>query len=1141
MNKTYIKSIFQDMKKTKGKIFSIMVMVALATMVIVGLLLSGVSMRKSLSNSLNRYKHPDIIVRSTYRLDFEDKSLLTSEKNIDKINFIKATDLKDGEKIIRVKEYDSSIPKSILADGKVPDKNDEIILDENLKDYYKLGDNITFSYINSDQKKDYEMDRLTYKVCGFYKSSDHFMENMKEVSPLGKSELTGYAYVLKDNFLYDKYHEANIFYKDLSGLEHTSDDYKKKVEEKRDHLEERIKNRPEEVLNKIKKDANKEIRDAENDLDKADKKISDNEKKLSDAEVLLNDGFIEYQNSKDEYETKINDAKAKLDNSRKTLDDGWAKLEEGKKAYNDNKKAFDEKISQAEYDLADKESDINLGFAKLDGPSQEISDAYSELNKTYENSLAKLDEAKASLAMEENLLAEKKSELEALKLEEATEENLIKIQTLEIEIPQIEEALNKAKSEYETNKNLLDEKYSAEKFKLDQALGELRAKEDELTKAKNLLEEGKEELNRQKESGSKELSDAKNDLTANEEKLKNGEIEYQNGISEFNNKKQDGKNQLEEAYSNLLEKQNELDENKEKFKTEKSKAEKDIKNARSDIKDSKEALLSLIDPEYTVESIFDNQGINTYYQNSLNMDKLSKVFPAFFYLVAMLVTLTTMKRYIEEQRTINGTLKSLGYSNNDIAKRFYIYGITPTIIGAIFGAILGRLIILNVIFTAYSTGFKVVDMNVAKSISVILISILVSTVLIALTVRISSKETVREVPANLLRRKAPDSGTKILLEKIRPLWTKLSFMQKITARNIFRYKSRMLMTIFGVGGCTALLFFGFAMIDAIKDTSTIQQNEILHYQAVVMINTSSKKEDIDSVNEDISNYQNLKVYNDRAKLKNDGNSEELSLIVPEDDKKVKDFISLKNLKRNNIDLSDKKVVLTENISKKLGLTVGDTIRVDIDGNSLNLKIGDISENYISDYLYISKDYLEQEINELPAYNSYLIKGNPTEIKEKLDGSKAINAVVNKTGAYESMDALLFNLNLVITVITVISSALAIVVLYNITSINVGERKRELATVKVLGFYPMEVTSYIYREIFILTILGIFVGFLLGYAMFRYIIDIVAPAEIMIAYRTHLKSYIIAGIITLLISLAILIFVHRDLKKIDMAEAMSSGE
>ena len=235
------------------------------------------------------------------------------------------------------------------------------------------------------------------------------------------------------------------------------------------------------------------------------------------------------------------------------------------------------------------------------------------------------------------------------------------------------------------------------------------------------------------------------------------------------------------------------------------------------------------------------------------------------------------------------------------------------------------------------------------------------------------------------------------------------------------------------------------------------------------------------------------------------------------------------------------MVLTENISKKLGLKVGDTIRVDIDGNNLNLKIGDISENYISDYLYISKDYLEEEINELPAYNSNLIKGNPTEIKEKLDDNKAVNAVVNKTGAYESMDALLFNLNLVITVITMISSALAIVVLYNITSINVGERKRELATVKVLGFYPVEVTSYIYREIFILTVLGIFVGYILGYAMFRYIIDIVAPAEIMIAYRTHLKSYIIAGIITLLISLAILIFVHRDLKKIDMAEAMSSGE
>ena len=1141
MNKTYIKSIFKDMEKTKGKIISIMVMVALATMVVVGLFLSGVTMRKSLTNSLKSYKHPDIIVRSSYGLDYEDKTLLENEKDIGKIKFIKSVDLQDGQKIIRLKEYDKDMPKAVLAEGDFPKKSNEIILDENLKDSYKIGDKITFSYINEDQKKDKQMKNLNYEVKGFYKSSDHFMEDMKEISPIGKSELSGYALTLADNFKLEKYHEANIFYTSLKDLDPSSKTYREKVLEKGDKLEERLKNRPGQVLEKIRIDANKEIKDAESDLSKASKELTDNEKKLLDGQKKLDEGFIKYQENKEKYQSEIRNAQNDLDQAREDLDQGWTKLKDGQASYEKNKKEFDEKISLAEYQIADKESDLNLAYAKIDQPKKELMAGYDELNQTYEYSLAKLNEGKASLLADEESLRDKKSELESLRQMDQTEEIENQIYELENDIARLEEVIEATRGEFLAREDELNNKYNEEKYKLDQALGELRNKEDELDRARNLLERSKEDLSMEKSSGEEKLNKAKEELAANEKKLLDGEDDYKKGLEELEKNKNVGISELDKAYKNLLSKEEELNANKNKFENEKSKANKDIKKAKEDIKESKDSLLSLIDPEYQVETIFDNQGINTYYQNSLNMDKLSKVFPAFFYLVAMLVTLTTMKRYIDEERTINGTLKSLGYSNQDIAKRFYIYGLVPTLIGAILGAIIGRFIILKVIFTAYSTGFKVLAMDVSRSLPVIFISILVSTLLIALTVRVSSKETVREVPANLLRRKAPVSGTSIFLEKIRFIWKKLSFMQKITARNIFRYKSRMFMTIFGVGGCTALLFFGFAMIDAIKDTSTIQQEEILHYQAVSIVNTLSKKEDLDEYNREISSYENIPVYNKRAKLKNDGKSQELSLLIPENDKTLKDFVSLRDLKRKEIDLNKSKVVLTENIAKKLNLGPHDKIRVEIDGEYIDLKIGAISENYVGDYLYISRDYLAKNLSKMPAYNSNLIKGDPKEIKDKIGDNKVVNALVNKTGAYESMDALLFNLNLVISVITLISSALAIVVLYNITSINVGERKRELATVKVLGFYPKEVTSYIYREIFILSILGIVVGFFLGYAMFRYIIDIVAPAEIMIAYRTHPKSYIISGAITLVISLIILFFVHRDLKKIDMAEAMSSGE
>ena len=349
------------------------------------------------------------------------------------------------------------------------------------------------------------------------------------------------------------------------------------------------------------------------------------------------------------------------------------------------------------------------------------------------------------------------------------------------------------------------------------------------------------------------------------------------------------------------------------------------------------------------------------------------------------------------------------------------------------------------------------------------------------------------------------------------------------------------MTIFGVAGCTALIFFGFAMIDSLKDTASIQQNEIHNYKAVAILDEKASDEDKAKYDDKIKSYESLPIKNDSANLAKDGIDLEISVVIPNDSKTYKDFVTLRKNKKNPIDLEKAKAVLTENASKKLDIKSGDSIKIKVDDNILDVKIGAIAENYVADYLYIAKDYYEELAKEKVQVNANYIKGNPDEIIEKLEDTGSVLAVINTGKAYASMDALLANLNLVIIVITLISSVLASVVLYNITDINVSERKRELATIKVLGFYPKEVTSYIYREIFILTILGIIFGFGLGYLMFRYIIDLVAPRNIMLAYKLHPMSFMVSATITLILSLIILVYIHKKLKKIDMAEAMSSGE
>lgn len=1096
MNKTFVKNILRDIKKTKGKVFSIGVMVGLATMVIVALNLTGPSMRKSLKSSLNTFAHPDIIVKSTYPMDYEDKILLENDSDIENISFIKTIDLMDGEKIIRLKSYDRDFGKMNLEEGSLVKNDEEIILDKSLKKYYKLGDKVSFSYINETQRDNSKIKNTRYEVVGFFTSSEKFMEDMRDLSPIGKKEIDGLAFVKDNNFINEKFNEVNISYKNSNSMDKTSKDYIDFIKGKKEKIEDDIYLRPKEVLEEIKTDANDKISDAENDINDAEDKLTSTEKDLNDAKKKLDDGFNKYEINKIDFERKIKAGENELISSRKQLEDGQVNLEDAKKELAANKREFEAKIVETESILSKKYNELSDGKNQLDSKKAEILKGIDTIDKT--------------ISEKETNLKENSNE-DSPATEKSPEENEMIVQ--------------------------LNEK----KAQLVEALNEVEAKEDELNKGFEEYNKAKADFDTQKQEATEKINLGQEEIDNNQREINQGWTNYYQGRDKLEFNKKDGKRKLEDAYKKLITSKADYEKGLKEFDDKKSEAEEKIQDGKKEIEDNREALVKLRDPEYSVETIFDNEGIDTYYKNSLNMDSLSKVFPVFFYMVAMLVTLTTMKRYIQEQRLINGTLKSLGYTNKMIAKRFYIYGLIPTIIGSIIGGILGRLIIVKVIFDAYSTGFEILDVSYVNSSMVIIGSIILSSLLVSLTVLLTSKSTVNETPARLLLPISPDKGSKIFIERIKPIWKRLSFIQKITARNLFRYKSRMFMTIFGVAGCTALVFFGFAMIDSLKDTASIQQNEIHDYKAVAILDEKASDEEKRNYNDKIKVYETLSIKNDSANLVKDDSDIDISVVVPNDNDKFDDFVRLRKNKDKPIDLTKSQAVLTENASKKLGIKEKDKIKIKVDGKTLDVEIGAIAENYVADYLYLSKDYYKKLAKEKVEINANYIKGDSKEIIEKLEDTESVLAVINTGKAYASMDALLDNLNVVIVVITLISSVLASVVLYNITDINVSERKRELATIKVLGFYPKEVTSYIYREIFMLTVLGIVFGYGLGYIMFRYIIDLVAPRDIMLAYKLHPISFIVSAGITLLLSLIILIYVHKKLKRIDMAEAMSSGE
>ncbi len=1134
---------------------SIATMVALASLVVVALTITGPTMRKTLNNSLNTYNHPDIIIRSSHGLDYEDELILKRDKDIDKLAMVKTSDLIEDDNLIRLKSYNKYITKSVITNGRMPENKNEIALDTSLSDKYKIGDKLKFSYVENSNIDEKTMNNMSYKLVGFFKTSDYFMEDMKALSYTAKKEIDGYAYVLEDNFATDKFGEANIIYKQTKDLDKNSNNYQNFVNKKDTKIKKDIENRPREVLKTIKKDANSQLDDAQDDINKAKDELNKNRNELDDARDELDKGYRDYEQAKYSFNKQISDGESQLEKSRIELIDGQNKLDQAKLSYRDNLRRYNSEIESAENEIIKKEKDLKRAESDLEKRQSQIDDGYDKLSKEYDEPSNRLQSQKVQLDNFKKEIDKKSLELEELinyqnRISDESKNSNIedsKFEYLQEQIENLNYELDIDRQEYENqlvdyqlNQEELSTTYAKEKSSLDKSYMIIDKKKAEIDQAYLQLKEAKRELYIRKSDGKTQLESASDEINQRQSDIDQGWTDYNKGIEELNFKKTNGREELKKSYQKLLDGEDEYQNNLANFKENENNALNQINEGEDEIAENRDNLARLYDPIYDVETIYDNEGINTYYQNSLNMDELTKIFPSFFYLVAMLVTLTTMKRYIDEQRNINGILKSLGYRDSQVSQRFYIYGIIPTLIGSIIGAILARFIVTDIIVEAYSTGFANLSIDYVNAIPYIIFAVLLSTLLIALTIYITSKKTISDTPADLLRPKTPDSGKKILLERIGIIWRKLSFMQKITARNIFRYKSRIFMTLFGVAGCTALTFFGFAMIDSIKDTVDYQQNQISHYDLIALLDEKAKDEQVDEFKESIKGYSSMPIRLEDINIDKNGKSRDISLIIAELDN-INDFFTLRNPDASPIDLSSEEALISEKASNLLDIKANDRIKLEYDDISFDLNISNIIENYTGDYIFVSKDKFKDLSKKSPKINAYYLKGDVNKIIDSIEDEPALNATIDASVIYASMDSLMDNLNLVIAVITLISVLLALVVLYNLININVSERKRELATIKVLGFYPREVTSYIFREIFILTLLGILVGYVLGYAMFRYIIYIVAPKDILLSYRVHPSSFLLSGGITIAISLVLLFVVHKNLKKIDMAEAMSSGE
>ncbi|MDI3310141.1 MAG: FtsX-like permease family protein [Thermoanaerobacterium sp.] len=643
-----------------------------------------------------------------------------------------------------------------------------------------------------------------------------------------------------------------------------------------------------------------------------------------------------------------------------------------------------------------------------------------------------------------------------------------------------------------------------------------------------------------------QLESAKAQLAASKDNIKEQELALSKA-------KIQGQMQIDNATKQLNNAFLTLNDNYKKYEANKAEFDKQINDAKAKIASSEEKLKDLKKPTWYVLDRKSNIGYVEYGDEADRIKALGNVFPTIFFLVAALVSLTSMTRMVEEQRTQMGILKALGYGRFAIMFKFVVYSSVATILGGFAGLLLGFNILPRIIFNAYGMMYTlppvITEFNLYYA-AIGIFAALVSTTVVAALV---SFNDLKEVPASLMRLKAPMAGKRVLLENIRFIWSRLDFMQKVTARNIFRYKRRFLMTVIGIGGCTALLLTGFGIRDSINIIVDKQFNEIFRYQMITTFKSDASKTDLKELSATINNDKNIKesimlsqssVDVTRGKVKKSA-----FLVVTGDKEKFKDFIVLRSRTTGDkIPLTDDGVVVTEKFANMLGVMSGDYIYLNTgDGRKAKAKVIGIAENYLQHYIYMSSSLYEKLFDKKIASNEILSKiadsssTKEDELSQRILKSKAVMTVNFISSVKKTFQDVVNNLLSVVLVLIVSAGTLAFVVLYNLTNINITERIRELATMKVLGFYDEEVSLYVMRENFILTIIGILLGFVMGVFLHRYLMSTVEVDILMFGRNIEPMSFLYSALITMGFSILVSIVVHFQLKKVDMVQSLKSPE
>ena len=832
-------------------------------------------------------------------------------------------------------------------------------------------------------------------------------------------------------------------------------------------------------------------------------KIKDNREK-SRYDSLVNTVTKKVEDAEKELNTQKTDAKSKIADAEKELENGKKQIENAEKTIKSNRikadkefsKAYTElingknKIADSEKQLQSKEKQANEEFNKLENQKAELNTQLTTLNSGITEIQKNIENINIALK-NPNLTSEQKATLEETKKQ------------LENKLSE----LNNTKAQLVSSISKIDSGIATGKAEIKSAKNKLQSAKNELKKSENAYYSTKN-------STYKQLDNAEEELELSKKELKDGENELEKNKKEFNEK---------------------------------------IADAESKLNDARAKIAEIENPKWYVLDRNGNAGYSSFIQDTDSIANIGKVFPVIFFIVAALISLTSMTRMVEEQRTQIGTLKALGYNKLQITSKYVLYASLACIIGSILGMSVGFVLLPKIVWKMYSMMYQIGDIQTSFNFEIgslgfilIVISILGATIYAVI------KELI-QTPATLMRPKSPKMGKRVFLEKVTFIWKRLSFSRKVTVRNIFRYKKRFLMTIIGIMGCTALIVTGFGIRDSIRAIMPDQYEKVFNYDLQINLKADldkkQKQDFINSLTNDDKIEKLSETYMSSISAINGSIEENVQIIVPNNNSDFNTLINLTDVKsKNNLSLPEDGVLLTDKAAQLLGVEAGDTITLkDTDENETNVKVTNIVENYVYHYIYMSKSMYENLYGKSFDSNVILTKDfnldNETEdnFVKALMNMPEVASVTRISTAMNMMNDTMKSLNYVVVILIVSAGLLAFVVLYNLSNVNISERIRELATIKVLGFYDKEVYLYITRETIILTAIGLVLGLVAGYFLDFFILE---TCEInMLRFRKFVAplSFVFAVLITILFTIIVNIVTYFALKKIDMIESLKSVE